>query len=656
MRHQDRVELKKAAKRSVKRHYLAFVAILVVAMILGVSYTAGTRVLNLPTYVTTIYADVVNLIHNSNEHPGNASGTQESLPEGSEEYISKNFHASDIFYQLICGDYEKGLEESEAIHTRNTLSPLYIGGVELAYNRGVLANLMNYISSGAIYLTLFQMASTVFGSPDIGRWVLVIGAVLLTALIWFFVKRVYMVAFIRLFLEGRTYRCTPITRLLFILKTRKWLHVGVVLLWNSLWQFLWTLTIVGGIIKRYSYMMVPYILAENPAVGAKEALNLSKNMMKGHKWEAFCYDLSFFGWFILDSLTLGVLGILFLYPYYQAAVTEYYVTIRARAKEASLAGAEAFNDRYLYEVPSDDLLADSYSDIKAIIDEGIPEIPKRKGFLGFVERNLGIVIRYDEQEEKYREVQALHSRVRHYRKAIKGEVYPVRLSPFEIKEKSKSREDKMHYLRHYSLLSIAMIFFSCSVVGWIWEVSLHLVTDHQFVNRGVLHGPIIPIYGYGALISLCLLTRLRKSPVATFFAAVVLSGVLEYVTAIALEFQHDGAKWWDYSGYFLNIDGKVCAEGLLVFGIGCCAGIYFLCPILDSIYRKVKTKILLPIAIVMLCIYVTDNVYSTFVPNAGTGITDSSADVNNAEYQIGGQYSIFKQWIKSLPSFDFGDH
>ena len=84
-----------------------------------------------------------------------------------------------------------------------------------------------------------------------------------------------------------------------------------------------------GIVKAQSYRLVPYILAENPGIGATEAITLSRQMMDGHKWDAFVFDLSFIGWYLLNLLTLGILGILYVYPYHYAADAELYRAIRA---------------------------------------------------------------------------------------------------------------------------------------------------------------------------------------------------------------------------------------------------------------------------------------------------------------------------------------
>lgn len=116
--------------------------------------------------------------------------------------------------------------------------------------------------------------------------------------------------------------------------------------------------------------------------------------------------------------------------------------------------------------------------------------------------------------------------------------------------------------------TMVMIFFSMSVTGWLWEVCLHLVSDRAFVNRGVLHGPWLPIYGFGSVAILIFLGKLRERPVAEFLSILFLCGSIEYIVSWLLEHIYGGMKWWDYSDYFLNLNGRICVEGLLVFGIG----------------------------------------------------------------------------------------
>ena len=81
-------------------------------------------------------------------------------------------------------------------------------------------------------------------------------------------------------------------------------------------------------------------------------------------------------------------------------------------------------------------------------------------------------------------------------------------------------------------------------------------------------------------------------------------------------------KWWDYSGYFLNINGRICFEGLLVFGLGGSFITYFAAPILDKLYAKISPKIRIIICVILLVLFGADAVYSLQHPNTGKGITD----------------------------------
>ena len=103
---------------------------------------------------------------------------------------------------------------------------------------------------------------------------------------------------------------------------------------RALFTFLWSLLfIIPGIIKMYEYRMIPYILAENPNLSRKEVFLLSKEMTRGQKWKAFVFDISFIGWWLLGLITLGILVIFYVQPYYNAACAELYITLRDRMQE-----------------------------------------------------------------------------------------------------------------------------------------------------------------------------------------------------------------------------------------------------------------------------------------------------------------------------------
>ena len=94
---------------------------------------------------------------------------------------------------------------------------------------------------------------------------------------------------------------------------------------TDIFLILWTLLfIIPGLIKAYSYRMVPYILAQEPEISGRDAINRSREMMNGHKWRTFVLDLSFLGWNILSALTFGLLGVFYVNPYRQCTNAELY--------------------------------------------------------------------------------------------------------------------------------------------------------------------------------------------------------------------------------------------------------------------------------------------------------------------------------------------
>lgn len=99
-------------------------------------------------------------------------------------------------------------------------------------------------------------------------------------------------------------------------------------LYVTLWTFLF---IIPGIIKELEYMMVPYILAENPGMDQKEAFAISKRMMDGEKFDAFVLQLSFIGWYLLAAITCGLAGIFYVSPYVEATIAELYVYNKGKA-------------------------------------------------------------------------------------------------------------------------------------------------------------------------------------------------------------------------------------------------------------------------------------------------------------------------------------
>lgn len=135
----------------------------------------------------------------------------------------------------------------------------------------------------------------------------------------------------------------------------------------------------------------------------------------------------------------------------------------------------------------------------------------------------------------------------------------------------------------YPVVDLVYCFFAFCCAGWVWEVALHFVQEHEWVNRGTLYGPWIPIYGVGGVGIIVLLDRYRKSPERLFFLAMALCAVLEYVCSWLLDFMFN-TSYWDYDGMLFNVNGRICLAGLLAFGLGGLFGVYVAAP---AISRKV---------------------------------------------------------------------
>ena len=105
-------------------------------------------------------------------------------------------------------------------------------------------------------------------------------------------------------------------------------HTFITLLLRDLFLCLWSfLFVIPGIIKAYSYRLVPYLIKDNPELSATETITLSRQLMHGHKGEAFLLDLSFIGWYLLGFLTLGLVNLFWTAPYHESAKAEFYLEI-----------------------------------------------------------------------------------------------------------------------------------------------------------------------------------------------------------------------------------------------------------------------------------------------------------------------------------------
>lgn len=595
-----RKEMKKRAKQVVKKHYW-----LLLILCLGMALF-GTEFSSTLNFVRT-------------ERTEMDSKTKEI--KNAIQYNSR-LALDDILNDALDGHIDEAYRLANNLKLEEiTQNSTVQKGIVLGRSRGILADLVNNITSGYFLVVLLSAIESLGLSKNTIIALFIILSAIVLFLVWMFIKNVLQTILRRMVLECRLYDKVPFQRILFLAKVKKWCKVAVTLAMKVLFQTLWACTIIGGVIKRYSYYLVPYIVAENPDIGWKEAITLSRKMMGGYKWECFKLEMSFLLWDMAGFLTLGISDLFYTNAYKIATYTEFYIQVRLFAKKNCVKGIELLNDLYLYEKADALTLDEAYIDV-LFMDYYLPKKTEHlNGIKGFMAQNLGITLYPRKEELQLEKMQYEDAKFRLMQDALTGKGYPSRLFPIPEKEKDV-KAGHINYMRRYSPISLILIFFVFCVTGWVWEVSLHLVADGTFVNRGMLHGPWIPIYGAGSLLILTLLYRLRRKPILEFTAIVILSGVIEYMTSYYTECLFNGKKWWDYQGYFLNLDGRICAEGLLTFGIGGMILVYLIAPMLDNYLRKMKTQIAVPLCVILLSLFMIDQVYSFINPNTGHGITD----------------------------------
>lgn len=597
----ERKEIRGRARAALKAHYWIYVVICLLAAILGTEYGNSMQFLKLRKAAGQETAAGI-----SETPPGIMGESGEAL-----------------LYSDLAGRDAGSVIDSLRYRMRVYRGKdTYIGDVELGHSRGVLSALINLVESGALLYHLLTLTDTILGSEQASIVVLAVLGFVLLSLFWVFFINVYRAVCCRMFLEGRIYEKVPLSRLGFLYRIKKHAKASLTMALYMLLSYLWLLTIVLYPVKRYAYLLAPYLTAENPDIPPAEAIRLSSRMMKGHKWEAFLLELSLLPWALLSAATGGLAGILFVNPYRESIFAEYYACVRQSAMREELQGTELLTDRFLFARPDEAALREAYADIEGITLPPVEET-ERGSIRGFLEKQFGIVLRYDSDEKAFRERTQARLQIEEYADILAGKRYPSRL--FSIPEiYRRTLAESTGSLRRYSAASLIVMFFIGSFAGWLWESAVAMVQGGAFVNRGVLHGPWLPIYGSGMTVVLAVLYRFRKKPPAEFGLIVLLCGFIEYFSSWILEMMHQGQRWWDYSGYYLNLNGRICAEGLLVFGVGGMVFVYAAAPLIDNIVEQIREQVLWLVCGVLLLAFSADLVYSSAVPNVGAGITTVS--------------------------------
>ncbi len=164
-----------------------------------------------------------------------------------------------------------------------------------------------------------------------------------------------------------------------------------------------------------------------------------------------------------------------------------------------------------------------------------------------------------------------------------------------------------------------LLFFTFSIIGWIWEVIYEIIRGRGFSNRGVLFGPWLPIYGFCAMLIYILLKKFKSSPNIIFIGSFIICSIIEYITSWYLE-TISGIRWWDYSEKLFNINGRICLSGSIFFGIMICFILYLVIPKLRNLFEKTPKRIMVIICIFLVSTFTIDLIYSSNHPNLNKGV------------------------------------
>ena len=179
-------------------------------------------------------------------------------------------------------------------------------------------------------------------------------------------------------------------------------------------------------------------------------------------------------------------------------------------------------------------------------------------------------------------------------------------------------------MQSYHLTQWVLFFFIYSFIGWVWECCFVSVRKRRWVNRGFMYGPMLPIYGFGALAVLISTIRVRDSIPLIFLFGMVGATLLEYVTGAVME-RLFNVKYWDYSNQKFNLNGYICLTSSLGWGLFSVLLVKFVHVPIEGAVLKIPTIIAEGIAFVLTvaaAVDVTQSFMEDYRQRAGEFVED----------------------------------
>ena len=201
-----------------------------------------------------------------------------------------------------------------------------------------------------------------------------------------------------------------------------------------------------------------------------------------------------------------------------------------------------------------------------------------------------------------------------------------------------------------------LLFLIYSFIGWLIEVIGKLIEKHKFINRGFLIGPICPIYGHGCILMILTLSRYKDNPLVLFVNAIFICSLLEYFTSYFME-KIFKARWWDYSTKRFNLNGRICAETMIPFGILGTLVICVINPIFEYLLNLFNFETIKITAIVLFIIYIIDYTISLIIMFGFKGTLktvekDGTEEITKKVKKILiNKNVLYKRLVEAFPNF-----
>ena len=206
----------------------------------------------------------------------------------------------------------------------------------------------------------------------------------------------------------------------------------------------------------------------------------------------------------------------------------------------------------------------------------------------------------------------------------------------------------------FDIRIVFLLFIIYSFIGWVIEVIDAYIKTGKFVNRGFLIGPYCPVYGIGCTLMIILLSKYLDDIVVLFFMCIVTFSILEYMTSFAME-KLFKARWWDYSNKRFNINGRICLETMIPFGLGGVFIMYVVNPVIMYVLTSMPDILLTIFSIVIGILYTLDlcvsvKVISNLKMTARNIKKDSTIEITRKVKEIlSNKNYIKRRLIKAFP-------